>query len=69
MTSWDEITHAAPDFARRVQAKLAGRAVADDDGFRIDVAEAVLTRIGEPAEHLAIESWHPGRGHQRRTRT
>jgi Pyridoxamine 5'-phosphate oxidase len=30
--------------------------------FRVDVTEAVLTRIGEPADHLVIESWHEGRG-------
>jgi hypothetical protein len=30
--------------------------------FRVDVTEAVLTRIGEPADHLVIESWHERRG-------
>jgi pyridoxamine 5'-phosphate oxidase-like protein len=30
--------------------------------FRVEVTEAVLTRIGEPADHLVIESWHEGRG-------
>ena len=33
--------------------------------FRIDIDEVVLTRIGTPADHLLIESWHPGRGLQR----
>jgi hypothetical protein len=33
--------------------------------FRIDIDEVVLTRIGRPADHLLIESWHPGRGLQR----
>jgi hypothetical protein len=28
----------------------------------------VLTRVGQPADHLVIESWHPGRGLERRTR-
>jgi hypothetical protein len=55
------------------EAKLAGRAVPEpsDDGshrFRIDLTELVLTRLGEPADHLVIESWHPGRGYQRRER-
>jgi hypothetical protein len=36
--------------------------------FRLDVAEAVLTYVGQPADHLVIESWHTGRGYQRRTR-
>jgi hypothetical protein len=55
------------------EAKLAGRAVPEpsDDGshrFRVDLTELVLTRLGEPADHLVIESWHPGRGYQRRER-
>ncbi|HEY0451468.1 pyridoxamine 5-phosphate oxidase [Actinophytocola sp.] len=60
-------------------AKIAGRLVevpAPPDTphvgagfFRIDVTEVALTYLGEPADHLVIESWHPGRGHRRRTRT
>lgn len=60
-------------------AKLSGRAVeasAPPDNphegagfFRIDITEVALTYLGEPADHLVIESWHPGRGHERRTRT
>ncbi|MGH7749492.1 MAG: pyridoxamine 5'-phosphate oxidase family protein [Candidatus Dormibacteria bacterium] len=54
-------------------AKIAGRAVEvtdppEADGshrFRIDITEVVHTRVGTPADHLAIESWHPGRGSQR----
>jgi len=37
--------------------------------FRIDVTEVALTYVGTPADHLVIESWHPGRGWERRTRT
>ena len=33
------------------------------DLFRADVTEIVVTRIGEPADHLLIESWHEGRGY------
>jgi hypothetical protein len=36
--------------------------------FRIDVTEVSLTYVGTPADHLVIESWHPGRGWRRRTR-
>ncbi|MGI8826717.1 MAG: response regulator [Chloroflexota bacterium] len=36
--------------------------------FRINITEVVLTRVGEPADHLVIESWHDGRGFQRRER-
>jgi len=57
-------------------AKIAGRAVevaGESSGlpsnrFRIDISEVVLTRVGQPADHLLIESWHPGRGLERRTR-
>ena len=30
--------------------------------FRLDVQEAVTVRLGEPADHLVITSWTPGRG-------
>ena len=29
--------------------------------FRADVGEVVVVRLGEPADHLVIESWRPGR--------
>ena len=60
-------------------AKVAGAVVGIDrpagdqhEGaafFRIDLTEVVLTYVGTPADHLVIESWHPGRGWRRRTRT
>jgi hypothetical protein len=59
-------------------AKLAGVAVeirSPDDNefegagfFRVDISEVTLTYVGDPADHLVIETWHPGRGHGRRTR-
>lgn len=30
--------------------------------FRCDLAELVVVRLGEPRDHLVIESWHEGRG-------
>jgi Pyridoxamine 5'-phosphate oxidase len=58
------------------EAKVAGRAVEVDAGtgpgeeeahrFRIEVAEVVLTRVR--GSELVIESWHPGRGLEKRTR-
>jgi hypothetical protein len=30
--------------------------------FRADVTELVVVRLGDPADHLIIESWHEGRG-------
>ncbi len=58
-------------------AKISGRAVEvvelGDAGeavvrFKVDVIEVVLTRVGRPADHLAIESWHEGRGLERQER-
>jgi Pyridoxamine 5'-phosphate oxidase len=52
------------------EAKVAGMAIevaADGDhhAIRIDIEEVVLTGLGTPPDHLAIETWHPGRGAQR----
>lgn len=30
--------------------------------FRIELTEAVAVSLGQPADHLVIESWHEGRG-------
>jgi hypothetical protein len=30
--------------------------------FRVDLTELVLTRVGDPPDHLVIESWHAGQG-------
>ena len=30
--------------------------------FAVDIQEAVLIRIGEPADHLVIEAWREGKG-------
>jgi len=57
-------------------AKIAGRATEVSDPtdieeahrFVIDVLEVVHTCVGTPADHLVIESWHAGRGMQRRER-
>ena len=38
------------------------------DLFRIDLEEVVLTWV-DPPETLVVESWHPGVGYRRRTRT
>ncbi len=36
--------------------------------FRADITELVVVRLGEPADHLVVESWSPGRGVTRRER-
>ncbi len=52
-------------------AKISGRAIempssekseAPSNRFRVDIEEVVITRIGDPADHLVIESWHEGKG-------
>jgi hypothetical protein len=55
-------------------AKLAGRAVEvpNPEGrshrFRLDINELSVVRLGEPRDHLVIESWHEGRGVERKRR-
>src|SRR6266540_3653742 len=53
----------------RGEAKIAGRAVeipTDGDGhaFRIDIEEAVITRLNEVGNMLVMESWNPGLGYR-----
>jgi hypothetical protein len=56
------------------EAKIAGLAVevgAADPGesahrFRIDIVEAVLTRVS--GDSLVVQSWHPGRGVEEKAR-
>ena len=36
--------------------------------FRADIAELVVVRLGDPPDHLVIESWHAGRGVELRER-
>lgn len=47
------------------EAKVSGRAVRTETGFRVDITEVALTYLDGG---LAIESWHPGRGHLKRVR-
>lgn len=35
------------------------------DRFVLDLQEVVITRVGSPADHLVIETWHAGRGLER----
>jgi len=57
------------------EAKLSGHAVdlaagaeQTSDRFRIEIADAVLTHVGTPANHLVIERWSPDAGLVRRER-
>jgi pyridoxamine 5'-phosphate oxidase-like protein len=40
----------------------------DSHRFRADVTEVVVVHLGDPADHIVIESWHPDRGLTRRER-
>ena len=52
-----------PQVRRRVLGQAGGGG--SDPGevpvFRLDIADVVLTRVGEPADHLLIQFWRPGR--------
>jgi Pyridoxamine 5'-phosphate oxidase len=60
-----------PDAGWAGDAKIAGRAVevtepdATSHRFRLDITELVVVSLGEPADHIVIESWHEGRGVKR----
>ena len=55
-------------------AKIAGVAEdvtapgAESHRFRLDIAELVVVRLGDPADHLVIDAWHEGRGISSRRR-
>jgi hypothetical protein len=70
--SGSEETPAGDPASWRGDAKIAGRAIEVSEEkykrFRIDISEVVLIRVGRPADHLVVESWHPGRGLMRRER-
>jgi Pyridoxamine 5'-phosphate oxidase len=52
--------------------EMTDREVAGDEGgeeppepshsFRLDINELSVVRLGDPRDHLVIESWHEGRG-------
>lgn len=37
--------------------------------FDVDVTELVVVRVGDPPDHLTIDTWHEGRGVEHRRRT
>jgi Pyridoxamine 5'-phosphate oxidase len=55
-------------------AKVAGRVQevtepgANSHRFRLDITELVVTGLGDPPDHIVIESWHEGRGLSRKER-
>jgi len=53
----EEITD--PDAVARINEGAPG---GQSHLFRLDVTEVVVVRLGDPADHLVIDSWHEGRG-------
>jgi hypothetical protein len=52
-------------------AKLSGRAIevpAGSNRFRVEITRVVLTRLGDPPDHLVIEWWSEANGLQRTRR-
>src|SRR5688572_4963436 len=49
-----------------IDAKISGRAVEmpseDHHVFHVDIQEVVLIAIGDPSDHLLIDTWRVGRG-------
>jgi hypothetical protein len=59
----EEVTD--PEWKRIVQAASGGGAPPGPFHlFRAEVTEVVLIGVGDPPDHLVVESWHEGRGLQ-----
>ena len=50
------------------KARLLGSDAGSAHLFRTDIAELSVVRVGDPRDHLIIESWREGRGYARRER-
>jgi hypothetical protein len=48
-------------YVRRLQETAEPVPEEDFDLFKVDVQEVVVIRIGDPADHLVIETWREGR--------
>jgi hypothetical protein len=51
-----------------VAVEISDRNRVDEPRFRVELTEVVLTKVGTPADHLIIQTWHPGRGLEQRER-
>ncbi|HEY2724012.1 MAG TPA: pyridoxamine 5'-phosphate oxidase family protein [Pseudonocardiaceae bacterium] len=58
-----------PDQVAAILRAIEGPADQPADLFRADIAEVVITRVGDPPDHLVIELWRPGAPLRRTTRT
>jgi nitroimidazol reductase NimA-like FMN-containing flavoprotein (pyridoxamine 5'-phosphate oxidase superfamily) len=68
----EEITdHARVQAIVSAEGQAAGEAPPEPGSFhlfRVDVTELVLTRVGDPPDHLVIEVWREGEGVRRMQR-
>jgi hypothetical protein len=62
----EEITD--PVRAEEVFTAIGGKPPGPAHLFRADVLEVTTVRLGDPPDHLVIESWQEGRGVRRRER-
>jgi hypothetical protein len=53
------------DYVRRRQEGDEPVPEGSFDLFRVDITDLVVIAIGDPADHLVIESWREGRGYER----
>jgi len=51
------------DDPQRLRAMGSGEGGESQEGllFRIEIEEVVVTRLGDPADHLLVELWRPGK--------
>ena len=59
----EEVTD--PATVERVFRAMGSDPPSGPSPLRADIEEVVVTRLGEPPDHLVIESWHEGRGVRR----
>jgi hypothetical protein len=57
-----------PETVAATMRALEAPADQPSDLFRADIAEVVITRVGDPPDHLVIELWRPGEALRRVTR-
>lgn len=57
------------DDEQKASIRNEGEPAGDSHRFRLDVTELVVVGLNEARDRMVIESWHEGRGVERRERT
>jgi pyridoxamine 5'-phosphate oxidase-like protein len=55
------VEHTDPDELARFEGRLDQEPPGEFDLFSVRLTEATLVRLGEPADHLVISTWRPGK--------